>query len=124
MRALFYKVFSILITRVYCEVIQMILLEFSMSPMDKGESVSDQVSRSLQIIDESGVPYKLNPMGTVLEGEFDEVMGVVKQCYETMRSDCKRITCGIKIDYREGKSGRLESKMASIENKLGKEVKK
>jgi uncharacterized protein YqgV (UPF0045/DUF77 family) len=48
----------------------MILLEFSMSPMDKGESVSEQVSRSLKIIDESGVPYRLNPMGTVLEGEF------------------------------------------------------
>ena len=57
----------------------MILLEFSMSPMDKGESVSDQVSRSLKIIDESGVPYRLNPMGTVLEGEFDEVMGVVSK---------------------------------------------
>ena len=55
----------------------MILLEFSMSPMDKGESVSEQVSRSLKIIDDSGVPYRLNPMGTVLEGEFDEVMGVV-----------------------------------------------
>ena len=102
----------------------MILLEFSMSPMDKGESVSEQVSRSLRIIDESGVPYRLNPMGTVLEGEFDDVMGVVKQCYETMKKDCKRITCGIKIDYREGKSGRLESKMASIVNKLGKEVNK
>jgi len=70
------------------------------------------------------VPYRLNPMGTVLEGEFDDVMGVVKQCYEAMRADCKRITCGIKIDYREGKSGRLESKIASIENKLGKEMKK
>ena len=57
----------------------MILLEFSMSPMDKGESVSEQVSRSLKIIDESGVPYRLNPMGTVLEGEFDDVMKVVKQ---------------------------------------------
>ena len=52
------------------------------------------------------------------------VMGVVKKCFETMRKDCKRITCGIKIDYREGKTGRLESKMASIEKKLGKEVKK
>ena len=102
----------------------MILLEFSMSPMDKGESVSEQVSRSLKIIDDSGVPYRLNPMGTVLEGEFDEVMGVVKQCYEVMRVDCKRITCGIKIDYREGKLGRLESKTASIENKLGKEMRK
>ena len=75
----------------------MVLLEFSMSPMDKGESVSAQVSRSLKIIDDSGVPYRLNPMGTVLEGEFDEVIGVVKQCYEVMNADCQRITCGIKI---------------------------
>jgi len=100
----------------------MVLLEFSMSPMGKGESVSDYVSRSLEIISESNVDYRLNPMGTVLEGEWDEVMGVVKQCYETMRSDCKRITCAIKIDYREGKKGRLESKMASVEKKLGKKL--
>ncbi|GJL78512.1 MAG: hypothetical protein NPINA01_15010 [Nitrospinaceae bacterium] len=102
----------------------MVLLEFSMSPMDKGESVSDYVSRSLKIVDESGVDYRLNPMGTVLEGEWDEVMGVVKQCYDKMRSDCKRISCSIKIDHREGKSGRLESKMASVESKLGRSMKK
>jgi len=91
--------------------------------MDKGESVSDYVSRSLQIISESGVDYRLNPMGTVLEGEWDEVMTVVKRCYETMRFDCKRITCSVKIDYREGKEGRLTSKIASIEDKLGKKLK-
>lgn len=102
----------------------MVLLEFSMTPLDKGESVSDYVSRSLKIIDESGVDYRLNPMGTVLEGEWDEVMGVVKQCFDKMRSDCKRITCSIKIDYREGKTGRLDSKIASIESKLGKSMKK
>ncbi len=100
----------------------MVLLEFSMTPLDKGESVSEYVSRSLEIISQSGVDYRLNPMGTVLEGEWDEVMGVVKQCYEKMSSDCKRITCGIKIDYREGKSGRLESKVASVEKKLGKKL--
>ncbi len=102
----------------------MILLEFSMSPMDKGESVSPYVSRSLDIISNSGVPYRLNPMGTVLEGEWDEVMEVVKKCYEKMSSDCNRITCAIKIDYRKGKTGRLESKMASVEKKLGKELNK
>jgi uncharacterized protein (TIGR00106 family) len=101
----------------------MVLLEFSMSPMDKGESVSDYVSRSLKIISESGVDYRLNPMGTVLEGEWDEVMEVVKRCYETMRSDCKRITCSVKIDYREGGKGRLKSKMASVEEKLGTKLK-
>ena len=53
----------------------MVLLEFSMSPLGKGESVSEYVSRSLDIIDKSGVEYRLNPMGTVLEGEWDEVFG-------------------------------------------------
>jgi len=100
----------------------MLLLEFSMSPMDKGESVGNYVSRSLKIVSESGVDYRLNPMGTVLEGEWDEVMDVVKSCYEIMRSDCKRITCSVKIDYRDGKKGRLESKMASVEKKLGKKL--
>ena len=41
-----------------------------------------------------------------------------------MSSDCNRITCGIKIDYRKAKSGRLDSKMASIEQKLGRELEK
>ena len=100
----------------------MVLLEFSMSPMDKGESVGNYVSRSLKIVSESGVDYRLNPMGTVLEGEWDEVMDVVKSCYEKMRSDCKRISCSVKIDYRDGKKGRLESKMASVEKKLGKKL--
>ncbi len=100
----------------------MVLLQFSMSPMDKGESVSDYVSRSLDIISNSGVAYKLGPMGTCLEGEWDDVMGVIKECYEKMSSDCNRITCSIKIDYRKDKSGRLDSKMAAVEQKLGKKL--
>ena len=66
----------------------MVLLEFSISPLGKGESVSKYVSRALDIIDKSGVDYRLNPMGTVLEGEWDEVMAVVKKCYMRMRKDC------------------------------------
>ena len=63
----------------------MVLLEFSMSPLGKGESVGKYVARSLDIIDTSGVDYRLNPMGTVLEGEWEEVFAVVKQCYERMK---------------------------------------
>ena len=101
----------------------MVLLEFSMSPLGKDESVGEYVSRSLEIIDQSGVQYRLNPMGTVLEGEWDEVMDVVSQCYERMRKDCNRISCTIKIDYRKGKSGRLSGKVASVENRLNKKLK-
>ena len=101
----------------------MVLLEFSMSPLDKGESVGEYVSRSLKIIDESGVDYRLNPMGTVLEGEWDEVFAVVKKCYEAMKKDCTRVSTIIKVDYRKGKKGRLEGKVQSIEKRLNKKLK-
>ena len=99
------------------------LLEFSMSPLGKGESVSKYVSRSLDIIDKSGVDYRLNPMGTVLEGEWDEVFDVVRQCYEAMKKDCPRISCTVKVDYRKGKKGRLSGKVASIEKRLKRKLK-
>ncbi|MFM8552802.1 MAG: MTH1187 family thiamine-binding protein [Nitrospiraceae bacterium] len=101
----------------------MVLLEFSMSPLGKGESVSKYVSRSLDIIDKSGVDYRLNPMGTVLEGEWDEVFGVVKKCYERMKKDCGRISCTIKVDARKGHKGRLSSKTASVEKQLKRKLK-
>jgi len=100
------------------------LLEFSMTPLDKGPSVSAYVSRSLDIIDRSGVPYRLNPMGTVLEGTWEEVWSVVDACFERMRSDCERISVSIKIDYRRGCEGRLESKIASVEKKVGRTLRK
>jgi uncharacterized protein (TIGR00106 family) len=99
-----------------------VLLEFSMSPIGKGESVGKFVARSLAIIDRSGIPYRLNPMGTVLEGTWDEVMGVVKKCYAVMSKDCGRISCSIKIDARKGKEGRIESKVASVERRVGKRL--
>ena len=94
-----------------------------MSPLGKGESVSTYVSRSLEIIDQSGVEDRLNPMGTVLEGEWDEVFHVVRQCYERMKKDCNRVSCTIKVDYRKGHEGRLRGKIASVEKRLKKPLK-
>ena len=102
----------------------MILLEFSMYPTDKGESMSEYVARSIDIIDKSSLPYKLTPMGTIIEGEYGEVMKVVQDCFNLMSSDCNRVAVNIKIDYRKGKSGRLDSKIKSVEKRLGREVNK
>jgi uncharacterized protein (TIGR00106 family) len=98
------------------------LLEFSMSPFDKGASLSKYVSRSLDIIDRSGIDYELNPMGTVLEGSWSEVLEVVTACFERMRTDCDRISVAIKIDYRRGRRGRLQSKIQSVEQKVGRSL--
>ena len=102
----------------------MLLTEFSMTPLDNGESVSPYVSRSIDIIDTSGVPYKLGPMGTCVEGDWDQVFGVIKACFDRMSQDCSRVSIAIKVDYRKGKSGRLESKIAKVEKTLGRKVKK
>ena len=102
----------------------MLLAEFSLTPLDKGESVSAYVSRSIDIIDKSGIPYKLGPMGTCVEGDWTQVFGVIQACFDRMRQDCGRISIAVKVDYRRGKSGRLEAKIASVEKKLGRQVKK
>jgi len=99
-----------------------ILLEFSMSPLTKGESVGKYVARSLAIIEKSGLPYRLNPMGTVIEAPWDEALSVVKSCLIKMSKDCNRVSAIIKIDYRKGHQGRLISKVESVEKHLKKKL--
>jgi len=93
-----------------------------MSPMDQGVGVSAFVARSLEIIDASGLDYRLHAMGTVIEGEWEEVMAVVTECFERMKEDCDRITISIKADYRKGQRGRLDAKVGAIEQKLGRKL--
>lgn len=100
----------------------MVLLEFSMTPLTKGESVSAYVARSLDIIDRSGLPYQLTPMGTIIEGEWSAVMAVVTACFDAMRTDCDRVSTQIRIDYRAGPGGRLKAKVDSVEQKLGRKL--
>jgi len=102
----------------------MLVLEFNMFPVDKGESVSSYVAKSLEIVDASGLDYECHSLGTALEGRYDEVMDVVRQCFEAMAAECNRIACTVKFDYRKGQHGRLKSMVASVEQKLGKALKK
>jgi len=102
----------------------MLMVEVSMFPVDKGESLSAYVGRVLSIIDTSGLAYRINPMGTVIEGEWDKVMGVIKKCHAALEKDCSRISTSIKIDYRKGKKRRMDAKIESINQKIGKALNK
>lgn len=97
----------------------MVLLDFSMTPLGKGESVSAYVARCLEIVAASGLDYRLHAMGTTLEGEWDQVFDVVRRCWEALRPDCDRITVSIKVDYRKGPGGRLESKVRHVLERTG-----
>ena len=80
-------------------------------------------ARSLDIIDRSGLPYRLGPMGTCVEGEWDTVMALVKACLERMAEDCERISISFKGDWRRGASGRLTAKIEKVESTLGRKLK-
>lgn len=97
----------------------------SMTPLGKGESVSEYVARVVDIVDKSGLAYVLTPMGTIIEGEdWDEVMSVLKKGFEALKEDCNRISITMKIDYRKDRSKGLISKVKSVEEKVGREIKK
>jgi uncharacterized protein (TIGR00106 family) len=95
-----------------------VLIHFSIFPTDKGTSVSPYVARSIRIIQESGLPYKLGPMSTAIEGEWEEVIAVVETCFRELKKDCSRIYMTLQMDYRAGAVNRIEGKIKSVEEKL------
>jgi len=100
----------------------MVLAEFAMFPTDKGESVSKYVSQVIDTIDKSGLNYKLTPMGTVIEGEWDEVFGLITQCFKILEPQANRIYSAIKVDYRKGNESRMTSKINKIKSILDREI--
>jgi uncharacterized protein (TIGR00106 family) len=100
------------------------LIEFSIVPIGSGSSIGDRLAEVLKIVDESGLPYKINPMGTVVEGEWDELFSLLRKCHETVMKKEERVLTTISVDDRKGKPDRLEEKVKSVEKRLGKQLKK
>ncbi len=101
-----------------------VLLEFSMFPIDKGESLSAYVGRILTFIDESGVSYRLTPMGTVVETQdLDEALRILSEAYKRLEPDCNRVYASAKLDIRRGRNGGLTRKIESVEKRTGKKLK-
>ena len=98
-----------------------VLLEFAMFPTDKGTSVSKDVSEIIAMIRDSGVSYKLTPMGTIIETEnLPEALEIVQKSYDLLEDNSARVYSTLTMDIQKGKNNRLESKVQSIENKIGK----
>lgn len=91
-----------------------------MFPTDKGESVSNYVSRILEMFRDSGVDYRLTPMGTIFEvHSMREAMDLIADAYAILEPDCNRVYSSIKIDARKGKGLRMEGKIRSVKDKIG-----
>jgi len=100
------------------------LCEFSISPITSGESLSEAVAQIIDLIDKSGISYQTHAFGTLVEGDWETIMTLIKKCHNTMRSYHLRVITTIRIDDREGADNRLTGKIESIEKRLGRQIHK
>ncbi|SDD34478.1 thiamine-binding protein [Auraticoccus monumenti] len=96
------------------------LVAFSISPAagDDTGGVSEAVAEAVRIVRASGLPNETNAMFTNLEGEWDEVMAVVKQCVDALAAHSPRVSLVLKADIRPGHTGQLTAKVERVERHL------
>jgi uncharacterized protein (TIGR00106 family) len=97
------------------------IVAFSISPSggDETGSVGAAVAEAIRVVRASGLPNETNAMFTNIEGEWDEVMAVVKQAVDAVAAVAPRVSLVLKADIRAGHSGQLTAKVESIERELG-----
>jgi uncharacterized protein (TIGR00106 family) len=91
---------------------------FSITPLGIGDSVSDSVAEAVRIVRDSGLPNETNAMFTNVEGDWDEVMALIKACVMKVGEAAPRVSVVIKLDHRPGVSGALRGKVEAIEERL------
>jgi len=97
-----------------------VIVELSVVPVGTGEtSVSSYVRAAVKVIEESGLDYQLNSMGTCIQGEWDEIFSALKAVHEELaRMGCHRIVTTMKIDDRRDKFSTMDAKVAAVEEGL------
>ena len=100
------------------------LAQFSVFPIGKGESLRKYIAEALDEVDKSGLDYRLTAMGTVVEGDWDDVMKLMKKIRDKLLKVSERIYMSITVDDRKDKRRRIEAKVRAVEEALGKSLKK
>jgi len=97
------------------------LIAFSISPTATSEdgSVSEAVAAAVRVVRESGLPWELTSMFTTIEGEWDEVMAVVKRAVDVVAQASPRVGLVLKADIRPGFEGQLTAKVERVNALLG-----
>ena len=94
------------------------LVAFSVTPLGTGEAVGEVVAEAVRVVRESGLPNQTDAMFTTIEGDWDEVMAVVKAACDAVAAKAPRVSVTLKADIRPGVTGGMQSKMESLERHL------
>jgi uncharacterized protein (TIGR00106 family) len=94
------------------------LVAFSVTPLGVGEEVGSYVADAVRVVRASGLPNRTDAMFTTIEGDWDEVMAVVKAACDAVAAKAPRVSVTLKADIRPGITGALDAKVASVERRL------
>jgi uncharacterized protein (TIGR00106 family) len=95
------------------------LVAFSVTPLSLNKAVAEYVADAVRVVRDSGLPNQTDAMFTTVEGDWDEVMGVLKSAVEAVAAKAPRVSLTLKADIRPGVTGALESKVEALERYLG-----
>ena len=94
------------------------LVAFSVTPIGTGEAVGEAVAEAVRVVRDSGLPNRTDAMFTTIEGDWDEVMAVVKRAVEVVAAQAPRVSLVLKADVRPGVTGALTAKVETVERYL------
>ena len=94
------------------------LIAFSVTPLGVGEGVGEIVAEAVRVVRASGLPNQTDAMFTTVEGDWDEVMAVVKEAVDAVAARAPRVSLVLKADLRPGTAGALTTKVETIERHL------
>ena len=100
------------------------LAQMSLFPLGKTSGMSQDVAKVIELIEKSGLPYQVTSMGTLIEGEWEEVIELIGRCRKKLLEQHERIYMVLKVDDQPGVTGKLTGKVDSVERKLGRPVKR
>ena len=100
------------------------MVQFSILPVGDEQHIGDAVAKAVKIVHDSGLDYKLTPMGTLIKGDWKPVMDTIKKCHDAVRADFDRVSTQLKIDDLKDGDVDFDHKIKSVEEKAGTEFKK
>ena len=95
-----------------------LIAAFSITPLGGGDSVGEQVTEAVRLVRRSGLPNETNAMFTNVEGDWDEVMALIKSCVLKVGESAPRVSVVIKIDHRPGVTDAMRHKVEEVERRL------
>ena len=94
------------------------IVAFSITPLGVGEGVGEYVADAVRVVRDSGLPNHTDAMFTSVEGDWDEVMDVVKRAVDAVAAKAPRVSLVLKADIRPGVTDGLTAKMQTVERHL------